>query len=306
MALLKCPECGGSVSSTVNKCIHCGYEFSVCPSCQTIVDRNAKFCPECGSPVESVQNQIDPVINQGPIYEPQAEHRYIEEDEKPEFPLLEDLVKNIRKPAGYYIFRTFNIMAFVMGMIFIVIFILGAIVGLIQVSLMTEITVTLECLIFMFLSSILFGISDFWSSIEKFFLISGIKKWSKQLNVNLVDVIKSGEREYNESYKHDKNMAAFAYAYRDETTSQSPVKPLILAIFKIIQAVMSTIMFLPLIYINASVISTSPLDFSNYVGIPFIIVAILISVVLSIIINILQGNIKKGMERHIDNIMSKK
>ena len=28
MSLIKCPECGKEISSTVNKCIGCGYEFS--------------------------------------------------------------------------------------------------------------------------------------------------------------------------------------------------------------------------------------------------------------------------------------
>ena len=29
MALIKCPECGGSISSTVDACVHCGFKLTL-------------------------------------------------------------------------------------------------------------------------------------------------------------------------------------------------------------------------------------------------------------------------------------
>lgn len=48
MAVIKCPECGETVSSTVNKCVHCGYEYAVCPECKSAVESNAVYCTVCG------------------------------------------------------------------------------------------------------------------------------------------------------------------------------------------------------------------------------------------------------------------
>ena len=51
MALIRCPECGGEVSSSAGTCIHCGYRFIVCPECGEILSPDAQACGKCGYPL---------------------------------------------------------------------------------------------------------------------------------------------------------------------------------------------------------------------------------------------------------------
>lgn len=53
MALIKCPECGKTVSDTARQCPHCGYNLQVrnsfCPECNAPVDSDSMFCESCGT-----------------------------------------------------------------------------------------------------------------------------------------------------------------------------------------------------------------------------------------------------------------
>ncbi len=48
MALLKCPKCGGQISSVAKQCIHCGGKIKVCPECNNAVLESAEECGACG------------------------------------------------------------------------------------------------------------------------------------------------------------------------------------------------------------------------------------------------------------------
>ncbi len=48
MALIKCPECGKEISSEAGHCVHCGYEFTVCPDCGAVLKKDVQTCPKCG------------------------------------------------------------------------------------------------------------------------------------------------------------------------------------------------------------------------------------------------------------------
>ena len=48
MALIKCPECGGQVSSNATQCIHCGCKYTVCPECGKVYMGEMQVCPSCG------------------------------------------------------------------------------------------------------------------------------------------------------------------------------------------------------------------------------------------------------------------
>lgn len=48
MALVKCPDCNENVSSTAEKCVHCGCSLSVCPDCGKVSPGGTDFCSSCG------------------------------------------------------------------------------------------------------------------------------------------------------------------------------------------------------------------------------------------------------------------
>lgn len=59
MALIKCKECGESISSSAKTCPHCGYknEISTCPECGKKVKETDINCPECGFPLQKKKTQ---------------------------------------------------------------------------------------------------------------------------------------------------------------------------------------------------------------------------------------------------------
>lgn len=304
MALLKCPECGGNISSTTEKCIHCGYEFKVCPECQTVVDSNARFCSECGAQINAAAPAYEASVNE-PVQTYSDEKP--DKTERPEFPPLEDLLRNIKKPAGYYVFKTFHVICYVFAIIALVIFFLSMIIGLATMTSVYDLSRLISILSNLFVCSIWFGLADVWMNIANLFRISGIRKWSAKNNIDLADVIKSGMNDFSgDRSDRDKNLALFAYAYRTEATSQSPVKPIILSVLKLINSFASILMYLPILYLNIGVLVNSPLDLSQYIGMPFLVVAITVSIGFGIAIRIVKSNIRKGMNKHIQNIVPSK
>ena len=53
MALIKCSECGGDISSSAKTCPHCGIKISLskCPECGKKLKGDESNCPDCGYPV---------------------------------------------------------------------------------------------------------------------------------------------------------------------------------------------------------------------------------------------------------------
>ena len=54
MSLIKCKECGESISSSAKSCPHCGYknEINTCPECGKKVKSSDINCKECGYPLQ--------------------------------------------------------------------------------------------------------------------------------------------------------------------------------------------------------------------------------------------------------------
>ena len=54
MALVKCKECGKSISDTARTCPHCGIktEVETCPECGKKIKQNDDFCSNCGYPIK--------------------------------------------------------------------------------------------------------------------------------------------------------------------------------------------------------------------------------------------------------------
>ena len=53
MALIKCSECGESISSSAKICLHCGVKINLqtCPECGAKLKGDETNCPECGYPI---------------------------------------------------------------------------------------------------------------------------------------------------------------------------------------------------------------------------------------------------------------
>ncbi len=54
MALIKCKECGESISSNAKSCPHCGFknDVKICPECGKKVKESDINCPSCGYPLQ--------------------------------------------------------------------------------------------------------------------------------------------------------------------------------------------------------------------------------------------------------------
>lgn len=48
MAIIKCPDCGGDVSTSSSQCVHCGCKISVCPDCGNVMLGENNVCSACG------------------------------------------------------------------------------------------------------------------------------------------------------------------------------------------------------------------------------------------------------------------
>ena len=67
MALSKCPACGGPLSDTLNKCIHCGAVVKKCPECGALSKKSSELCPGCGYRLKSAEVAEAPEAEAEPL-----------------------------------------------------------------------------------------------------------------------------------------------------------------------------------------------------------------------------------------------
>lgn len=68
MALIKCPECGKEISSSVTQCIHCGCTITACPDCGAVCTGERETCPNCGCVFKKSKSQdSSSVIQENPL-----------------------------------------------------------------------------------------------------------------------------------------------------------------------------------------------------------------------------------------------
>jgi tetratricopeptide (TPR) repeat protein len=67
MAIIKCPECGQSVSELADKCPGCGCPINGnidhCPECGELVLKTYTECPKCHCPIQKIEKKKDDVRN---------------------------------------------------------------------------------------------------------------------------------------------------------------------------------------------------------------------------------------------------
>ena len=97
-------------------------------------------------------------------------------------------------------------------------------------------------------------------------------------------------------------MSIFGYACRVNNSAPSPVLPIIVAIIKIVHIFVLTPILLPFLIMNAGLLFSSPWSIGDYWGLPLAVLSVIVFVGFTVAENVLQGNIKRSMERHINNI----
>ena len=96
MAVLNCPECGGIVSSTTDRCIHCGCKFVVCPECGAVSKAGEERCANCGYAFATETATV------GFDQSAEAVNKAVEENHAPTLPLCKDVQEdwiNIERPT---------------------------------------------------------------------------------------------------------------------------------------------------------------------------------------------------------------
>lgn len=82
MALIKCPECGNSVSEYARVCPQCGFNIAdalrkyVCPDCGTVITGRVAPCPNCDCPPEYFVEEGKAKANEEVHYPPQENVSY--------------------------------------------------------------------------------------------------------------------------------------------------------------------------------------------------------------------------------------
>lgn len=58
MALIKCTECGGTVSDSASVCPHCGAPIIKCSECGHLIPAGHPTCPNCGAQAPAVVEEV--------------------------------------------------------------------------------------------------------------------------------------------------------------------------------------------------------------------------------------------------------
>ncbi|WP_321423863.1 zinc ribbon domain-containing protein [uncultured Bacteroides sp.] len=85
MALIKCPECGESVSDKAPSCPHCGLAIAGkivrCPECDFVVPKDAVSCPKCAFPLKEVKDVKENAPTQQVVYKEKEQEQVRKEQE---------------------------------------------------------------------------------------------------------------------------------------------------------------------------------------------------------------------------------
>lgn len=291
MALVKCPECGESISSTVDTCIHCGALLRTCPNCQTAITGEMAFCPECGTRLAVLKE-----TEVHPTREFQTANEDVPKESQPSEQV--DLV-----PLGYYIedwkesapssviakiLYVFLTISFVLGLILVGLFVIALFIVFISgaMSSLTSIFPLLLLLSVLFLlpAEICGIISTMCEIISDIIIRTGISSWRRKKNIDLIDVLASSpdDKSYmlmtkKERKQHSVFLMHVIYV-RD--FKLHPVNGVLIYIFSFLDSMcvrMSAL--LPVILVFVSAISTD--------NVALTLIALIIMVILAVVILII-------------------
>ncbi len=113
MAIVKCPECEGKVSTEAERCVHCGCGLTFCKECGAVFIGEKAECSECGN----ILKKVNPVHNNV-----RKENRKVDDDciNVPEkdrgLPHVRKVMKKASGESGIKVFDAFVVATLFAGM----------------------------------------------------------------------------------------------------------------------------------------------------------------------------------------------
>lgn len=191
MAIFKCPDCGNTVSTTADRCPHCGLVFTACPECGKIYKGRIDKCPNCGAVFNNTAKQQEASVQQSTQKE---NSKTLNEKEYSDSSLkLEDLWK-VKQPQKAdvakkisYVDKALNILTGILDVIAIVIYIMWLIEenSLSKIEEMRGVLDTVSVIIWA--SAVIAILSIFADTIKEYYTITNMTKW---VNVSGIDAAK--------------------------------------------------------------------------------------------------------------------
>lgn len=180
MAIVKCPECEGKVSTEAKSCVHCGCDLSFCKECGSVFVGQINVCPECGNSLRKARHssgtsgEYDANLDSG----------------DPGFPHVRRVYRQWENESGIKIFS-------ILGSVSLILTIVFAIIGFIMLYNADEWGFDYESknflMIAMFLlaavSFIVMRIMLFNIPVVSLFAASKLSKWTGMKHIKLDNLI---------------------------------------------------------------------------------------------------------------------
>ena len=330
MAITKCPECGGKISTEVQQCIHCGCPITVCPECGMTYKLRMDTCSECGysfiktdtiasaqvtENTEATHQTSTNVIEEKPqSVEPSAElanHVHTQTKTKPSvtIPTTTEIVEQWKKEESPFLYYVLNILGIINGVEAILTGIPGFICLLLmmlplpsirQFFFIAGIIALAVFFITLHLSIILFTLAEA-------VVTQGLWKWSQKKNIDLLPIIKhslfinADKMKFFEARKYYRCLNFVLYSQCFHTSSVTKTREIVAEIVKFVMVAIESILIVIFSLLNVSVITSTPFKFSSYSCIFLVIIAVIMYGVGEFVFK----RIEKSTEASVDNWVKK-
>ena len=108
MAIVKCPECEGKVSTEAKSCVHCGCDLSFCKECGSVFVGQINVCPECGNSLRKARHSSE-------------EYDANTDSGDPGFPHVRRVYRQWENESGIKIFSAVSGISFLLMLVFSII-----------------------------------------------------------------------------------------------------------------------------------------------------------------------------------------
>ena len=179
MAIIKCPECEGKISTEAKHCVHCGCDLSICKECGEAFVGKLDVCPSCGWSFDlNGEKKIDDKVNQSTK----------EKEKENELDFIEKIDNEWRAEPRVKILDHIDTVFVILGFVFAALCVWKVFtfsdVNIFELNDYLEISS-----IFFFGCWLSFAISTAIGSIMEIVLLSECSKWAKSKNIDLGNAV---------------------------------------------------------------------------------------------------------------------